>query len=200
MSRTDGQPPTGEPVQAFIDTLRSLDRQATQLEKWPRERLLSELPEAQALLRHIGRLTRRFEQIRQTLQDEGVDRLAAEAQQRGGEHLAAMAADGALLESAVFAQRVGWTRQALSKALATQRVFYVDVQGARHFPAFFADPQYQRRHLEAVSKVLGGLPGAAKLQFMSTPKASLAGRTPLQALADGQFDAVKTAAEGFAQR
>jgi hypothetical protein len=86
-------------------------------------------------------------------------------------------------------------RQALSKALAARRVFFVEHQGARYYPSFFADPKYERRQIETVSKALGDLPGGAKLAFMTTPKASLAGRTPLEALAVGEVAAAKAAAE-----
>ena len=42
--------------------------------------------------------------------------------------------------------------------------------------------------------------GPAKLQFFTTPKASLEGLTPLQALAQGLASRVRVAAAGFAQR
>ena len=106
---------------------------------------------------------------------------------------------GSLLDSGSFASRLHWTPQALSKALAARRVFYVEVGGIRYFPAFYADPLYERKQLEAVTKLLGDLPGGAKLQFFSTPKGSLGRLTPLQALAKGQLVKVKVAAEGFAQ-
>lgn len=107
---------------------------------------------------------------------------------------------GELLPSAEYVARRGISRQALSKALAAQRVFYVEVGGQRCVPAFFLDAQLERRQLEAVCKALGELPGPAKLQFFTTPKASLEGRTPLQALAQGLASRVRVAAAGFAQR
>lgn len=107
---------------------------------------------------------------------------------------------GELLPSAEYVARRGISRQALSKALAAQRVFYVEVGGQRCVPAFFLDAQLERRQLEAVCKALGELPGPAKLQFFTTPKASLEGLTPLQALAQGLASRVRVAAAGFAQR
>jgi hypothetical protein len=104
-----------------------------------------------------------------------------------------------LLDSPHFTQRLQWTRQALSKALRANRVFYVEVRGARFFPAFFTDPQHERRHLEAVSRLLGVVPGGGKWLFFTTPKGSLAGLTPLQALAKGELVAVKAAAMRFMQ-
>ena len=106
---------------------------------------------------------------------------------------------GQLMASAKFVEELGWTRQALSKALAANRVFYVDFKSDRYFPAFFADSAYQRSKLEAVSKVLGELPGGAKLQFFLSPRGSLAGETPLAALSKGKLQKVKALAEDFEQ-
>jgi hypothetical protein len=207
MSTDTRRPSATEPVEKFLSSLEALARHATQVEKLPRKRLLEQLSasnspwsEAKALVRHISALTRRFEHIRQTLQEQELDRLAAGARRAGEEHLEGLVRRQELLEPAEFAARLHWTRQALSKALAARRVFYVEVKGARYYPAFYADSQYERRHLEAVSKALGDLPGTSKLQFLSTPKASLSGLTPLEALSDGKLAAVKAAAEAFAQR
>ncbi len=198
--------PPAQPVREFLSSLEALTRHADRVEKLPRKHLLEQLSasdnpwaEANSLLRHISVLTRRFEQIRQTLQDEQVGRIAEAARHRGDARLERLVGEQALLEPAEFAHRLGWTRQALSKALAARRVFFVEVQGARYYPAFFADAGCERRQVEAVSKALGDLPGAAKLRFMTTPKGSLAGLTPLQALARGQVAAAKAAAEAFAQ-
>lgn len=106
---------------------------------------------------------------------------------------------GELLQASVFTGRMAWTCQALSKALDAKRVFFVEVDGARYYPSFYADAHYERRHLEAITKLLGDLPGGAKLQFFLNPRGSLNKATPLKALARGQLAAVKAAAEGFAQ-
>jgi hypothetical protein len=105
----------------------------------------------------------------------------------------------ALLDSGTFTKRLNWTRQALSKALLANRVFFVEARGDRYFPAFFTDPQHERRHLEAVSRTLGDLPGGSKWLFFTTPKGSLSGLTPVEALDKGQLVAVKAAAERFSQ-
>ncbi|MCA0242118.1 MAG: hypothetical protein LCI02_14800 [Proteobacteria bacterium] len=105
-----------------------------------------------------------------------------------------------LVASADFVQRRHITRQALSKALKAHRVFSVEVEGRRYLPHFFLDSRLERRQVEAVSQALGELPGASKLQFFTTRKGSLAGKTPLEALADGQYSRVRVAAQGFAER
>lgn len=107
---------------------------------------------------------------------------------------------GFLLDSQTFQNLMGWSsRQALSKAVKDSRVFYVTHKSERYFPAFYGDGAYERSHLEAVSKILGDLPGGSKLQFFVTPKRSLDGQTPLQALAAGRLAKVKDLASAFAE-
>ena len=118
----------------------------------------------------------------------------------------ALLAKGLLLDSAAFQERTGISRQAMSKAVTARRLFYVDLGARRGYPAFYADASLQRRQVEAVSKLLGDLPGGSKFLFFTTPKGSTAkpesgqARTPLQALRDGDFERVKRAAVGYAQR
>jgi hypothetical protein len=89
-------------------------------------------------------------------------RLAAKAAPQDSGILAQMARRGELLDSAAFITRMGCTRQALSKAVLANRLFYVEDRGVRLYPAFFADTHtYQRSQLEHVSKALGTLPGGA---------------------------------------
>ena len=104
-----------------------------------------------------------------------------------------------LLPSSDFAKQMNWSKQGLSKALTSGRVFYVDVDGERHYPVFFLEDRYGKRQVQTVSKALGMLPGATKLLFMLTPKASLAGLTPLEALAKGKISQARAAAEAFAE-
>lgn len=94
---------------------------------------------------------------------------------------------------------MGWsTRQAVWHAVSCHRVFYLTYDSVRWYPAFYGDPAYDRKHLVAVTKVLGALPGGAKLQFFLTRKGSLGGVTPLQALTAGRLAKVKDVAAAFA--
>lgn len=112
----------------------------------------------------------------------------------------AMIAKGQLVTPVEFQRLMGWsTRQALWKAADSHRVFYLTHKAERYFPTFYADPSYERKHLEAVTKLLGDLPGGSKLQFFLTRKGSLSGETPLQALAAGRFAKVKDVAAAFAE-
>ena len=113
--------------------------------------------------------------------------------------VARMVAKGELIESAAFAQAMKWSRQALSKALASRRVFFLEHHGGRYFPSFYADREHDRHKLEAVTKALGDLPAGAKLQFFLNPRGSLDKLNPLQALKRGKFADVMAAAQGFAQ-
>ena len=114
---------------------------------------------------------------------------------------AAEFAAGKLLTPAQLQQRLAISRQAISKAVKEQRMFYLDgPSGENWYPAFFADATIPRRTLEQVCKALGPLPGASKWQFFTTAKVSLAGRTPLVALAAGDSEAVLQAARGFLAR
>lgn len=197
-----------EPVHEFISTLSDLARHASSVEKLSRPALVRQLgrmPDrraaAESLVREMDVISRRIEHIRRTLvavpsksEATNVRRIPASANMRK------MARAQALLDSTTFVAQLGWTRQALSKALKARRVFFVEVDGSRRYPAFFADSRHERRHLEAVSKLLGDLPGAAKLQFFLTPKGSLGGVSPLDALSNGDYSSVRATAEGFTQR
>jgi hypothetical protein len=106
---------------------------------------------------------------------------------------------GDLVKGDVLAERLGISMQALSKALAAQRMFYVEHKGSRYFPAWLADPRYDRKQVEKVSKTLGNMPGGAKLVFFTSPRGSLADQTPLEALTAGKLAPVLNAAQAYAQ-
>lgn len=107
---------------------------------------------------------------------------------------------GEFVRAAELADALGVTKQAISKALRDKRVFTLEIDGVRYYPSFYLDGELERRQLESVTKALGDLPGASKLQFFSTPKHSLDGATPLEALAKGKFEQVMKSARGFAER
>ncbi len=206
-NRQPARKPANGPVQEFLWSLDVMQHSAAKVKKLPRRVFLEQLAAADSpmtevsdLARQIATLGRQFEEIRGTLQEREANRKADSATRKSSRYLKTLIEAQTLMNPAEFAARMCWTRQALSKALKSGRVFFVEFQGSRYYPAFFAESRYDRRHLEAVSKLLGDLPGATKLQFMSTPKGSLGGLTPLEALAKGHFAATKVAAEGFAQR
>ena len=82
----------------------------------------------------------------------------------------------------------------------TARMFALQgPSGELMYPAFFADPRQDRKRLEAVSKVLGDMPGAAKWDFFMSLRLSLGNKTPLDALAKGKVAEVMAAARAFAE-
>lgn len=107
--------------------------------------------------------------------------------------------DGLLVPGTTLAARLKMTSQGLHHARKAKRVFALQgPSGELVYPAFFSDPRQDRKILEAVSKALGDLPGAAKWDFFMSPRISLANKTPLEALAKGKVDAVMAAARTFA--
>jgi hypothetical protein len=75
----------------------------------------------------------------------------------------------------------------------------VAYQLKQYFPAWLADPRFDRRQVEAVSKTLADLPGGAKLAFFRTPFISLEGKTALEAPAGGKLETVARTAKGYAE-
>lgn len=109
--------------------------------------------------------------------------------------------DGRLLTSTALAEQLQMTTQALGKAVRSNRMFTLDgPSGRRVYPAFFADPRCNREHIERVSQALGGWPGPSKWEFFTSPRASLNGLTPIEALAQGELDQVLRAASAFTER
>jgi hypothetical protein len=110
--------------------------------------------------------------------------------------------EGRLLTSADMCACLGVSRQALHRAVADHRMFTLDgPNGKKLYPAFFADPRYQRAQLGQVSRTLGDMPGDSKWDFFTNKKMSLKARAPLEVLASGnELDAVLVCAAGFRDR
>lgn len=106
----------------------------------------------------------------------------------------------ALVDVVEFARRRGTSPDVVGKLVAQRRLFSLDRDGRTLYPAFFADPTADIKRLETVCRRLGTLSGGSKWQFFVTPKGSLAGRTPLDALRDGDVATVIAAADGFRER
>jgi hypothetical protein len=58
----------------------------------------------------------------------------------------------------------------------------------------------QRRQFTSLCKLLSGLPKGAQPIFWTSPKGSLAGLTPLEALVAGRYGEVRRTAKGYAER
>jgi hypothetical protein len=105
-----------------------------------------------------------------------------------------------LIDQDEFARTSGMPARLLLKAVADGSMFSVICDGRTLYPSFFADPKIDQRRVKAVCRKLGDLQGGSKWQFFATPKASLGGITPIDALQRGMREKVLRAAEGFAER
>jgi hypothetical protein len=202
-----GKQPPAAAAQVFWQSAQQLADAAERVADAPRDALVEGGLKSRThdtalrdLTAELDHLSERIDAIRVRLAAGAEPLLPPEERAQAGQAMQRLLDEGQLVSPAAFADGLQFTRQALSKALKARRVFYVDVQGRRHFPAFFLDPRFERRQLEDVCRALGDLPGASKLQFFMTRKASLQGATPLEALAAGQFARVRVAAQGFAAR
>jgi hypothetical protein len=200
------QPPAAA-AQVFWQSAQQLADAAERVANAPRDALVEGGLQSRAqdvglsgLTAELDHLSERIDAIRGRLATGAGPLLPPAERDKAGQAMQRLVDEGQLISPAALAEGLKFSRQALSKALKAHRMFYVDVQGRRHFPAFFLDPRCERRQLEDVCRALGELPGASKLQFFLTRKASLQGVTPLEALANGQFARVRTAAQGFAER
>jgi len=200
------QPPAAA-AQVFWQSAQQLADAAERVANAPRDALVEGGLKSRAedvglsgLTAELDHLSERIDAIRVRLATGAGPLLPPAEREKAGQAMQRLVDEGQLVSPAALAEGLKFSRQALSKALKAHRLFYVDVQGRRLFPAFFLDPRHERRQLEDVCRALGELPGASKLQFFLTRKASLQGATPLEALANGQFARVRTAAIGFAER
>ena len=140
-------------------------------------------------------LARQQEPQQEPAEGDFMSSLRSQEAQRRRDDIAA----GRLLSSAEMRDRLGISRQALSAAVRSQRLFVLaGPSGDFLYPAFFSDGRHDRAVLERVSRALGSLPGGAKWEFFTTPRLSLGKKTPLQALARGQVEQVLAAAAAFA--
>jgi dTDP-4-amino-4,6-dideoxygalactose transaminase len=206
-ARSEAKQPPSAAARVFWKFAQQFANAAEQVARAPRAALVeggiksrTRETSPSELAAELGELSERIEGIRERLAKSSGSLVSQAEREKAQSLMAKMVNEGALVDSAAFVERLKVSRQALSKALKAHRVFFVEVAGQRFYPDFYLDTRLERRQVELVSKALGELPGASKLQFFSTKKASLEGRTPLEALARGQFSRVRTAAQGFAER
>ncbi|WP_382161524.1 hypothetical protein [Hydrogenophaga sp. ANAO-22] len=202
-------------ISAFVDNVREVNRIAVRIFKLPMSGGKSVTPKYRPELRVLLVELEKTVKVLQAAAGEAPSASARTQASAAGKPAAkkdgasaawvldtteTMVNKGQLVPPTEFKDLMGWaSRQAVWKAAESHRVFYLTYKAERYFPAFYCDPTYDRRHLEAVTKVLGDLPGGAKLQFFLTRKGSLGGDTPLQALAAGRVAKVKDVAAAFAE-
>lgn len=143
-------------------------------------------------------LAGRFERLAFVVAADEGKRLLKRARRQASNFRTKLVYTKKLISSRELCDALDISRQALSKAVGSHRIFTIELGGENYYPAFFADPTYNRRQLERISKTLADLHGSVKWQFFTTPKLTLAGRTPLEALAARELESVLNAAAGFA--
>jgi hypothetical protein len=211
MSSSSAQSSTARsPAAAFRElrkTAISLQQLTDELAATPRAQLkrmiTDSASQSSSLLDTLQKTQARFADIHRTALGNGkaaqTKALAAptpmaKLREQANQGLKQLVEEGTLMSRSAFQDERTVTRQALSKAQQEQRLFHVEVEGEKYFPSFFLDSRYDRAKLEAVSKALGDLPGATKLHFFLHKRGSLAGVTPLEAVAGGDYQKVLNAA------
>lgn len=111
-----------------------------------------------------------------------------------------LVANARLLHKSHFCAAIGFTPQKVDKEVAAQRIFSVDIDDERYFPAFFSVEQIRRKDLAKVVRKLGDLTGWDKWGFFTMPNSSLDDLTPLQALFYGDGKEVLRVAAKFAKQ
>ncbi|WP_156901810.1 hypothetical protein [Azohydromonas australica] len=216
-----GKAKSAEPlvITEFFETLEVLEQAAVKLQKMPMGTVIRHLKTQPAKLalqrqRTALRQARRMAAAANIVQTRLAQPYTAAVEEASAQETEAlvqatereadvglrhMIDSGELVSREELSRRLGCTTQALSKALGAKRMFYVEYQLKQYFPAWLADPRFDRKQVEAVSRALGDLPGGAKLAFFRTPFISLEDKTPLQALANGKLEMVVRTAKGYAQ-
>lgn len=108
---------------------------------------------------------------------------------------------GELVSADSFCELLGIDRARLSQLVANEAVMEFDFDGQYFYPKFYANfSDTVREDIERISIHLGSLSASQKWMFFTRPKGSLGAITPVEALANGQYEAVLIAARGFRDR
>jgi len=128
--------------------------------------------------------------------DDGIDLDAYRRDELRRRHQ--LVANGELVRGSVISAFLGGPQELLF-ALSRWRVFWLEVDGERFFPAFLLDPELDLGQLAKVMRKLKTVEPWATYAFLTTPRSSIGDVTPIEALKRRMFTQVKECAEGFAQ-
>jgi len=134
-----------------------------------------------------------------SIHEESAQRRQELGSNRGESTPARLVANAKLIHFSHFCAAIGFTPQRVSKEVAANRIFSVDIDDEPYFPAFFLVEQIRRKDLAKLVRTLGDLTGWDKWGFFTTPNSSLDDLTPLQALFYGDRKQVLHAAAKFAE-
>ena len=107
---------------------------------------------------------------------------------------------GRVLRRDDFCKAAAMTEKALTKDVASGRIFSVDLGGEPYYPAFLLPSVIRRNDFTKVIRRLSETPGWRKWDFFTTPIESEGGVTPLQLLTNKQLKEVLAAAADFVER
>jgi hypothetical protein len=110
-----------------------------------------------------------------------------------------MLASGELILEDEFLNRLCVTKQRLSSLLADGSIFTLEVDGAVYYPALLAEAGIDRKRLQSICRVIVPAPPGCRLDFLSSSRGSLGGRSPRQMLNDdNDFKRLRQAATAWA--
>jgi len=81
---------------------------------------------------------------------------------------------------------LGISSAVVHEMVATGRLFTIEFNGTPFYPAFFNTPGLDTKKLGDLCQILGPLSGSQKWQFFTRPKNSLAGKSPIDSIKDGE--------------
>ena len=94
-----------------------------------------------------------------------------------------------------LSEKTGWSKEENSTKESAGRIFSVEYNGEKFYPAFLSTSFVSISLLEELIENLKNLDNWNKTQFFFLPKLQLDGLNPLQALTKGMFKQVKLTAE-----
>ncbi len=104
-----------------------------------------------------------------------------------------------IVSYSVLQEGLGRDWPAFNKAISGGQILILYVDREHYIPAFYLDKAIDHLHLESVMESLGDLDPWTKWQFFKTPKLTLNGATPLEALRESEIESVLSAAAGFSE-
>ncbi|HEY6437465.1 MAG TPA: hypothetical protein VIY47_12815 [Ignavibacteriaceae bacterium] len=100
------------------------------------------------------------------------------------------------ISAEVLKEHLGCTDQFLDKELESCHIFFIQNGIKIVYPKFFIDPTLKRQDLNKICKILKNESSVSKWLFLTNRRGSLGGVSPIDALRENKFKAVKEAALG----
>ncbi|MDR5810627.1 hypothetical protein [Caballeronia sp. LZ019] len=95
-----------------------------------------------------------------------------------------LAKSGASISEESFRKQLGVTDAQFAAMLSDERVFSVEVDGQKTFPAIFCSSSVRLDRLWKIARIIAPAPAALRLDFLTTACGALEGRVPVDMLDD----------------